>query len=718
MTFISGWLLGGLFLAAVPIIIHILNRRRFQVIDWPPMKYLKLTLKKNRRRIRIEQLILLAIRTLAVLLLILAVARPVLSQKGLTRFLLPGRARTSRILVIDDSLSMGYTTAGRSAFQVAQNAAADIIRGGGTQDSLTILLTCAPDRPLVRDASLQEAPKFADLVSTLGVTDTPSNWGAAFSAVTTALSSASFSSKEVVLVTDLRRSGWSTDVTAVANKLARDHVPLRIIDVGDRRTDNVALLKLEAEDAIALPEQPIHLRAVIRNGSAATISRAQATLTVDGNSQPLLLPDLPPGGGEGGVTTEVPLTVSLENSGAHTVSLALPRDALPQDDLRCLCLTVRPNVSVLLIDGEPSAQPFESETDFLTLAYSVGVHPWKLQHATELDPRRLRPGSPDTPDVLVLANVAALSAEQAASIERLVRNGMGLMIFTGELVDPEAYNQRLYRNGQGLLPLKLDRPSDTPSAGLVVEKDPQSPLAPLAKLMPEALARIRTRRYTAVELPHVLPEAVRILAHWNNAENPPAVLQKNFGKGTVLLFTTTAGKKWTDWPLDPTYVLSVRSAALSIARGQDAGAALTAGEPIRTVLDEGQAAIDPKMSVPGMMAPDTVDVLKTSATVTELRYGKTVHAGIYSLSWRDEKSTPVTLRYAVNPTGSESDLEPISESQLGALLGNLKPVVQRYDVSGAGLGTPPREIWRVIAMIVLALLVVEAVFAVWVGRER
>ena len=118
MTFLAAPLLAGLALASVPIIIHILNRRRFLIIDWPPMKYLKLTLKRNRRRIRIEQMILLAMRTLAVILLILAVARPVIPQNALSAFL-PGRNRASHLIVIDDSLSMGYTTAGRSAFQVA-----------------------------------------------------------------------------------------------------------------------------------------------------------------------------------------------------------------------------------------------------------------------------------------------------------------------------------------------------------------------------------------------------------------------------------------------------------------------------------------------------------------------------------------------------------------------------------------------------------------------
>src|SRR5438067_1235684 len=101
MLFLNAIFLWGLALASVPIIIHILNRRRFTLVDWAPMKYLKLTIKTNRRRLRIEQLILLAIRTLAIIFIIFAVARPVLSKSGLGRFL-GGHSRTSRLIVIDD----------------------------------------------------------------------------------------------------------------------------------------------------------------------------------------------------------------------------------------------------------------------------------------------------------------------------------------------------------------------------------------------------------------------------------------------------------------------------------------------------------------------------------------------------------------------------------------------------------------------------------------
>src|SRR6476469_4767207 len=155
MTFLAQYFLGALALAAVPLIIHLLNRRRFQLVEWAPMKYLKLTIKTNRRRLRIEQLILLAIRTLIVILIIFAVARPVLSPTGLGGWL-AGRGRTSRVIVIDDSLSMGYRDQGRSAFESAKDAATQIVKMTGAQDSVTMMVASNLTTPLVHDVHVED----------------------------------------------------------------------------------------------------------------------------------------------------------------------------------------------------------------------------------------------------------------------------------------------------------------------------------------------------------------------------------------------------------------------------------------------------------------------------------------------------------------------------------------------------------------------------------
>src|SRR5256885_2390151 len=297
MAFLSPFLLPLLVLASVPIIIHLLNRRRFQLIEWAPMKYLKLTIKTNRRRLRIEQFILLAIRTIIVALIILAVARPVLSQGKLGSWL-AGRGRTSRLIVIDDSLSMGYRNAGRGAFDSAKEAAASLLNSIGAQDSVTVVTTSAPDAPLVREAHLDDRNKAAAITRDLALSDTASDWPATLRAISDLLGSATFPERQIVIVTDLRKAGWSSAVTDLARKWMGQpdqRVSLKIIDVGSRQTSNIALTAFELEDPIALPGAPVRLRAQIRNDTAAPVTGAQATLLVGNEPRPVMLPELPPG---------------------------------------------------------------------------------------------------------------------------------------------------------------------------------------------------------------------------------------------------------------------------------------------------------------------------------------------------------------------------------------------------------------------------------------
>jgi hypothetical protein len=489
MHFLSPWLLSGLALAGIPLVIHLLNRRRFQVIDWAPMKYLKLTLRTNRRRLKLEQWLLLLVRTLVIAVLILAVARPVLSASGLAS-VLGGRGRTSRVLVIDDSLSMGYRAEPRSAFTQAVEAATKYVNAVGSQDTLTVRVTSAPDATLAKEA---HKPAFAKLLTDLGalkLSDTANNWGAAFEKVDEDLRTATFSAKEVTIVTDLRKKGWDSGVTAFTERWAVEGVTVKIIDVGSRQTGNVALTEFHQEDAIALPGSAINLKAELRNDNADATPPEQALLTVADQPRPTMLPELPPA-----QAAVVPLSVRFEKPGNFPVTLSLPGagDPLTEDNTRYLATVVREKLDLVLIDGEPGANPFESETDFLTLAFTVANDAWHVEHVT--DPAWLtatHDGPP--PDVVVLANVATLSPQQADALEKLVRAGTGVMIFMGDQVETITYNDRLFAKGKGLLPAQLDTIADEPVTGLVVEPAEASPLEMLRRISPASLARIRARK--------------------------------------------------------------------------------------------------------------------------------------------------------------------------------------------------------------------------------
>src|SRR6516165_3585476 len=126
MSFLSPLLIWGLVLGAIPLIIHLLNRRRFRRVEWAPMHYLKLTVQRNRRRIQIEQLLLLLLRIALPMLLFFFLARPVVNPTGLEQWL-GGGSRTSQVVLVDDSLSMGCKAGDSSAFSRAQQAAAALL---------------------------------------------------------------------------------------------------------------------------------------------------------------------------------------------------------------------------------------------------------------------------------------------------------------------------------------------------------------------------------------------------------------------------------------------------------------------------------------------------------------------------------------------------------------------------------------------------------------
>jgi hypothetical protein len=307
------------------------------------------------------------------------------------------------------------------------------------------------------------------------------------------------------------------------------------------------------------------------------------------------------------------------------------------------------------------------------------------------------------------------------ALEQLVREGgAGLMVFAGEQVDPQIYNDRLFKDGNGLLPARLAKASEEPVTGLVVESLDDSPLAALGRIAPAALGRIVAKRFMIAEPPPATKsDAVRVLARWNDPESRPAVIEKKFGRGRVLLWTITADRQWSDWPVDPTYVLAVRSAAMAVARPDGREGQATAGEAIRHRLAQGEQTADPRVVAPGATEPETASVEPGDNTAGRaIVHRDTARAGVYTLKWKDATGAERSHTVAVNPHKAESDLTPITGAELTDLMGRLDVPIIHYSAGETSLVGQGREIWKTLAIALLCLATVETVMATWVGRER
>ncbi|HVX15186.1 MAG TPA: BatA domain-containing protein [Pirellulales bacterium] len=736
LGFLSPPLLWGLTLAAIPIIIHLLFRRRFRRVDWAPMHYLKLSIQRNRRRVRIEQLLLLLLRTLLIVLLFLFVARPVLHASGLGKWL-GGRSRSSQILVIDDSLGMGYRDGGRSAFDRAKELAVTLLDAIGPKDRFTLLLASQPRQPLLREVELTNHDEAVQLISKLEPADVFVSWEPVVQSLDELLMSGSYPIRDVTLITDLRRAGWDETISPIGTRWSSQQIEMRIFDAGSERTSNVALADLKQVGRLARVGGATAFEAVLHNATESELNGSDATWTVDGKPTQIHLPTI-----AAGETARIELTATFQEAGLHRVELALADDALLADNRRAAVCSVRDQVNILLVDGEPSSEPLSGEVDFLHSALDIGAtdtDTFHVQVVTDSEWATLPAGDSD---LIVLANIGSLGQDQITRLERQVAAGTGLMIFPGEQVDATVYTQLLYRDGAGLLPAAPETVADEEFSGLVIEGGAPGPLDALKQLSPAVLERIKVRRYLQVKLAEKEHPDVRVLARWNNAESSPAVIEKTFGRGRVVLWTVTADKLWSDWPTEPSYVLGMREACAATVRSDDGSRQLTAGDALRHELPAGEQLGPPAPSIETPSAekpqplrvtdateahsvsgrPETPTRPETPATAPDqktLVFADTQRAGLYKLAWNVIGSGERTDLYAVVPDRRESQLARIPAADLRGLWGTFQPqVIAAVSASDAPVAPRGQEIWRTLAIAMLGLLVVESCFATWTGRQR
>lgn len=720
VNFLSPLLIWGTLLGLIPLIIHLLNRRRFRRVEWAPMHHLKLTIRRNRRRIQLEQLLLLLVRIALPVLLFLFLARPVLNPTGLEKWLIGG-GRSSQIVLVDDSLSMGYASGGPPAFHRAREVAGAILAAANPQDRCTLLSTSAPRTPIFHEVEGTRREELSSDALALPLSDTHAAWPTVLAGVDEVLQSCTYPTRSLTIVTDLRKAGWDAGVSALTRRWHEQGLRVRVVDVGSDEVANVALESLVPLDRTILAGAETHWEATVRNDSARVLSGGKAILRVDDRPNEVLLPEIPPH-----ESMRVPLTVRFSAQGMHDVSLQLPEDELAGDNQLWAAVPVKDSLLIRLVDGEPSSEPFGSEVDYLAAPLSIGVgdaEAWRIEVVQEedfLNPR-LEPA-----DVLVLANVTAPSLQQARRLAQLVREGTGLLIFTGGRLDTGLYNEYLYRLGEPLLPVQLKAQVDETIQGLVVEPVRPSPIEKLLELKPSALERVPVRQFMSVDEPAGDSDTVRVLARWNDPARSPAVIERIVGEGRVLLWTTTADRDGNDWPIEPSFVMAAREAVRGTSRPTSWTHTVTAGDRPRRVVHSSHQLTNIRLTPPGGAEPKAL----TSASLDDRASGDptpawaidlpdTRRAGLYRVSWDEGPLGSQQDLFASNPDGRESALERIGSADLREMLAPLKVEVAAARGDGKdSFSAIGREMWHVLAWVLLALLILEPILASWVGRSR
>ena len=729
MSFVHPAILGGLALASLPIIIHLLNRRRFKMLDWAAMEFLLKAAVRNRRRVRLENLLLLLLRTALVLLLILAIARPFSKRADALASIFGSTGPTERVILLDDSHSMHAGLGNRSAFDAGKALVKRLVtrlHEERSSDRVTIVLGSRPreagegfSRIAVASAQYKKMLKrIESLRAGDGVVDIVESARAILDG---------FEEKEdarvvLHLVSDFRRRDWMDENGAVRPDIAKvlgrfsERGEVRLVDVGARPVQNVGVVDLRPAGRAVIADVPTTFVATVKNHGPEPVS--DVSVTFEFGDKNVQLPVRIESTIQPGDQAEIKKEFTFRRAGSTVVRARVQTDALPGDDVRRRVVDVRRTMRFLLVDGEPEPEDYRGETDFLAAAL---MPPGKVSSGIEVEAVSEHAFSGrelDEYDGVFLCNVYRLPDDRVKRLEQYVAKGGGLVFFLGDQVDPQVYNATFYGRGdevgKKLLPLML-RETEGSSDNYVNLTAPalDHPIVRFLRGLNQIVFRtVAVQRYVRAE--PSLRGGARVILSYTDEENSAALAEKAFGEGRVLLFTTAADLEWSNFPHSILFLALLQEAARYIVKPDGGDTTMVVDEPIVIYYDPKK--IMPHVSIvpPPELGGAAIKLLSIKDEKTSrlfFRYDRTVRAGDYVARLKTPHGEDFTRPYAFNIDPTEGNLRRAELERIAGAVPGSRIERAGEEEAVATDESDQTEFWRTLIYAMIAIAALETLLA-------
>jgi len=734
---LPGLAVAGVAGGAVPIVIHLLHRRRFRRTPWAAMSFLLAANRRSRRRMQLEQWLLLALRTLAIMLLGLAAAGPFLTRSPWSG--VPGRG-TLRVLLLDNSCSMQAIARDvpndeTTRFDQARAAARQLLDSFPDTDSVSLITLASPAGRTVSAPTRDRRHVQTRLDAvTAGQRGTDLNGGLRLAAETIRGSewgtagAARVGSVVVYVISALTRAALGEDMPADAPADAAGSVAAAAREVagmarlvlvgvgtpdGEKALDNAAITRFAATSPLLAVDVPVRFRVDVANfGPRAVAGLAVQVHQEDRFLRRMELPTLAPGKGETAWFSAVFDTAGSLGLEARLVFAGESADALAADNVRYASIETREHVPVLLVDGRPGAAGLAGAAGYLAMALAPRT---AAGDRYALAPKVLAPYDLagevlSAYDVIALCDVPQLAPAAWNSLRDFVAAGGGLLVTLGEDVQIPHYNEVAYAGGEGVLAAELGEPSppagDERSTRLKHEANPHPVTSDFADAADSGLFQSRITRYVRTNPD---PDRTDVPMRYENAD--PAILIRTIGRGGSCLFTTSADMTWTNLPAKGDYVSLMTNLVSHLVPARTGHRSVQVGEPLAEPLSPAGLS---RPELPAVLLPD--GQTRTAALSTEVggvaaTYAGTDKAGLYVMQLESAAHT-----FAANVDINEADLTPLAETALAERLACRFDYVSAADLRDSNDLTAPATDLSVPALaLVLILLLGESWLAVRFG---
>jgi hypothetical protein len=640
------WVLVGLAAAAIPLIIHLSRSRRTKKMRFSTTRFFTDQFLRSYRMSRLKELLLLACRMALCAFFAMALAKPHFQPQG--QAALPGQSRAV-VLVLDNSASMGYVEEGTSLFDRARAAARELIDGLRPGDTASVVLACRRDAgPEVLFP--QPTPELGDVhqaLDTLKVAALGTDLTGALARAEAIVQGSNAQSKEIYVLSDLQKSGWQPPDEENTPRGDSDVLTF-LVRIAPKSRENVALTAVNYAAARPMVGVPFwiwpHLHVQGDRVQSCTVG-----LFIDGQKVAERRVDKLQAD-----RWVVPrFRHTFTTGGWHSGYVEVQDDTLAVDNRRYFAFEVLDTIKVLAVNGAPSEVPRLDELFFLKAALTASAEGKSSIQLDVISPASLAQADLGNYPLVILANVESLTPAAVEKLEGFVDPGGSLLVFLGGKINPAFYNQTFAaptRLHEGLLPGRLleleGDPGSEKNLLFVGEVDFGHPV--LSDFQDPKFASLSGVHFKALWKVDPGPSMVLMRA----SSGSPLLCEKRFGKGRVLLFTSTCDRDWTNFPVRPAFLPWVYRLVGDLARErlERQGTYLT-GEHVPLRVSAARGASQVLVKKPN----GTVGYATTSDDpAAPLEFTDTAQPGVYTLytSGKPEASQ----FFAVNLEGRESDL--------------------------------------------------------------
>lgn len=423
MNFLNPLVLFGLLAASLPLLIHLLTRIKSRTVPFSTLTFLKELQNDQIRRIKLRQLLLLLIRTLILIFLVLAFARPTL--KGSLAGLAGSNAKTSMVIIFDNSKSMNRSRENQTLFQTAQQKAqhvADLLKPGDE----AYLLTTTDTSRISNYRSFHDPVTLKKALKNIKMNFQRTDISASLTQAVRLLSTSYNINKEIYLVSDLQRSGFTDSISI------HDTVQLYCLPLVSESSTNLTVESFELASTVLEKGRIAQANVTITNSGTSPINNSLVQLYWGNTRVAQSSVELATG-----ESTVLPFNFNIKESGFSSLRVRLEEDDLVDDNQAEIVFFV-PDLYSIGLSGNK-----RMDTYFVQMAlnpqsrsstrYKLKSIPWM-----ELDTEPF-----DDLDVLLLSNVPQINQQSSEKIAGFVENGGGLVLVMGSAIDVPSYNNGL-----------------------------------------------------------------------------------------------------------------------------------------------------------------------------------------------------------------------------------------------------------------------------------